>query len=534
MIVYAVNYRFVGETSIDDAAVGIAEWLRKKVRREVNPRALLEPGSRYIAPDHQVEVESIVGEPSLSSIRYTHPDAVVKGRRWVTEIGFRKDGPTKELDCSILLRTEEISARVSEPVRPSRPGVVLEILKLCRPSPEVPGLKVSHLDGESAEAFLPAVEDPRRSHCIVIISAGENGEYPVNLERLRGLVLGLAEVVLIPPGADTHRIERIVGRTYCAWGGAVRLIYPPTHAPVPTRLILQSSIREHRDQGEDPELEILSLLLHRVNHANSLRHISREEVRRARTIRELGRSREAAQDPDNIDNKNKYISELEETFMEHESEKSRLQGEIRSLVDEVERQEDRIGALEDEVRRLRYDSQGLKDALANSQRSRPGPDEPRPAELAEAIADAIVRDPTPEDCLVILLNLYPARLRVLDSAWRSAGESESFRYGRKLFDLLDLLVNDYYEALGGGAPDATARQVFGSHYAARESDTVEKTVEARRRRTFDCDGRPIEMFKHLKIGVKDSAAETIRVHFEWMASEGRIVIGYCGPHIPFR
>ncbi len=534
MIVYALNLRFLPDTSPADAALGIAEWLRKKVRREVNPRALLEPGSRYIAPYHQIEVESIDGEPSLTSIRYTHPDAVVKGRRWVTEIGFRKDGPTKEMDCSILLRTEEISARVSEPVRPSRPGVVLEILKRCRPSPGVPGLEIAQLDGESAEAFLPAVEDPRRPHCIAIVSAGENGAYSVDLERLRGLVLGLAEVVLVPPGADTHRIERIVGRTYCAWGGAVRLIYPPTHAPVPSRLILESSIREFRDRGDDPELEILSLLLHRVNYPNSLRHISREDVRRARTTRELTRSREAAEDSDDLVSLRKYIDELEETFDEHGSETLRLQGEIRSLVAEVERQEDQIGVLEDDIRRLRYDSQGLKDALAHSQRSRPGPDGPLPAELAEAIADAIVRDPTPEDCLVIMSNLFPGRLRILDSAWRSAGKSESFLHGRKLYELLDLLVNDYHEALDRGDPDSTARSVFGSRYAARESDTVEGTVEARKRRTFDCDGRPIEMFKHLKIGVKDSAAETIRVHFEWVASEQRIVIGYCGPHIPFK
>ncbi|WP_279611117.1 hypothetical protein [Burkholderia gladioli] len=41
------------------------------------------------------------------------------------------------------------------------------------------------------------------------------------------------------------------------------------------------------------------------------------------------------------------------------------------------------------------------------------------------------------------------------------------------------------------------------------------------------------MEKHLKHGVKDSAAETLRVHFEWIASEQKIIIGHCGKHLDF-
>jgi len=39
------------------------------------------------------------------------------------------------------------------------------------------------------------------------------------------------------------------------------------------------------------------------------------------------------------------------------------------------------------------------------------------------------------------------------------------------------------------------------------------------------------MMKHLKIGVKDSPVETIRVHFEWFPEQKKIVIGHCGPHL---
>lgn len=41
------------------------------------------------------------------------------------------------------------------------------------------------------------------------------------------------------------------------------------------------------------------------------------------------------------------------------------------------------------------------------------------------------------------------------------------------------------------------------------------------------------MEQHLKIGVKDSPAEALRIHFAWVADERKIVIGHCGPHLDF-
>jgi hypothetical protein len=42
------------------------------------------------------------------------------------------------------------------------------------------------------------------------------------------------------------------------------------------------------------------------------------------------------------------------------------------------------------------------------------------------------------------------------------------------------------------------------------------------------------MFSHLKIGVDSDLANTIRVHFFWDAEEEKIVIGYCGLHLPIQ
>jgi len=95
------------------------------------------------------------------------------------------------------------------------------------------------------------------------------------------------------------------------------------------------------------------------------------------------------------------------------------------------------------------------------------------------------------------------------------------------------LATSYVEDLMNGKGDADARAVFENAFAARESETVESNAAARKRRTFEYQGKSIPMMKHLKIGVKDSAAETLRIHFSWDAESKRVVIGHCGPHLDF-
>lgn len=97
------------------------------------------------------------------------------------------------------------------------------------------------------------------------------------------------------------------------------------------------------------------------------------------------------------------------------------------------------------------------------------------------------------------------------------------------------LAFDYWNKLAGGFGDNEARSVFGKNeYSAKESETVLNNQRARELRTFDYDGQQLLMEKHLKFGVKDSAFETMRIHFEWDNENKKIVIGHCGPHLDFK
>lgn len=136
--------------------------------------------------------------------------------------------------------------------------------------------------------------------------------------------------------------------------------------------------------------------------------------------------------------------------------------------------------------------------------------------------------------IVELVNqLCPDSLELLDSAWKSADDAAGFELGDRLFQLLWRLATEYREARLDGKPDIVGLQVFGpSAFAARESQGVEKNQAARRARTFTYGDDEVVMWQHLKIGVKDSAYRTLRIHFHWDPNAEKVVIGHLGKHLP--
>ncbi len=152
------------------------------------------------------------------------------------------------------------------------------------------------------------------------------------------------------------------------------------------------------------------------------------------------------------------------------------------------------------------------------------------AALVSFLPKLVQKNPSLEACLTAVQVIFADRITVLDSAYDSAAAAHFFRYGEQAFDLLWKLATEYWELIRSDG-DTEARKVFGSSYAPRESTKLSKDGQGRR--TFQYQEKPVLMEKHLKIGVADTPAETLRVHFEWFANEDRIVIGHCGKHLAF-
>ena len=220
------------------------------------------------------------------------------------------------------------------------------------------------------------------------------------------------------------------------------------------------------------------------------------------------------------------LDEAAKREVEHERYFKEIVEDNAGLEANLSRYKDDLEETQDKLRKNDYQLQSLKKHLAAIDNGG--------AFNFEGLLELATRseEPSPIDCIEITEQIYGNRCIVLDSARNSARKMTHFIHGRALLDQLVRLVTTYRAGLLDGG-DSKARQVFGKNeYAAKESETVMANRTMRRQRTFEYDGTQVEMFRHLKIGVDDDPTRTIRVHFRWDADRQKIVIGYCGEHLP--
>lgn len=532
MLVYSTTLWLNKTSSIDSVLDVASRWLSRKAHEEVSAASLKSTWQRRLREGNIQVISSDSSFPILQSIRYSHGDREVSGRQWITEIGLRQERSDSEIECSILLRTDEISTRVETKIQPTAPFVVHEIIKHCSPSTGTAGLSIIGLDSESeVEAFGYAIGYSKRRHPYVLVSPTPDNKYLVDIEKLRFLLEGLADVIQIPIGADTFLIEQMLGKQYAAWRGAVNLIFPEVQGFgrrfAPTKRLLPDDIENIIDESASPETEILSIITHRTNLPNSWRHISLESVSEIIRRRDLARlQKEASETGESAE----YIKLLEEDNRDKDQKLGKHQQKISELQDEVNALNSIIAQTDDENRLLKYELDRLRLSSPYARISGAGEGG---KDVSDSVCDVLLNIAcesfTPKESLLVITKLFPSRVDVLPSAWKSAEDSEIFKEKKKAFELLWKLVTDYWNDLASGKGDTEARNVFGNAYASKESKTVSK--RAIKLRTFKYKGQDVEMMKHLKIGVKESIAETLRIHFEWDADERKIIIGHCGPHL---
>lgn len=534
MLVYVNRFVFK-PNSADQIIQLVAKWVGARVKGYIDPDRLAE-GIRELKLK---DGSALTSRATLSDDRQrvypfwfcsqlSHRDDKVSGRRWITEIGLRQEAEGDPVECTILLRTEEVSARVLTSIQVTRPRLVEQLVVSCNPAGQTPGLSAKKLTLDSAAAFLREVERDERDYPIVVLSANRAGIYPVTAERLCSIVVGLAEVACVPPDEDTFAIEEVVGRNFMAFGGAINILFPGRQGNrghfYETVLIRPEEIVEILAGGSSVESEVLSAITHRTNLPFSWRHISPERVSQERLRAQLARVIEQAKSGDHSEELVAYVELLEAADEELQLKDNELK---RTQFDLEERNQ--------EVRALEADVVGLKHALSSIYSS----DEEKGVSeefvsLRNSVAETLKDGNTLQGVVDLMATLYPDRMVFLESSRTSAKESDrgGFRQGGKAIELLHKLATEYWQHLADGNSDQQAKSVFGQNgYAANEASVLSN--DGKRRRTFAYGGSEFFMERHLKFGVKDSVAETLRIHFEWLANEKKIIIGHCGKHLDF-
>lgn len=210
----------------------------------------------------------------------------------------------------------------------------------------------------------------------------------------------------------------------------------------------------------------------------------------------------------------------------------KLTHSVTDMIDMIHEEQDEFNknrySIEAENDRLKYENERLKDDLGQADDD---------IQFRERLLDYLVADDksslTVTDCLLIIEHLS-RDVVILPSAWDSAAEADKhFRDTPRLLRLLAKLVHSWFWAITiDGKSDAEARKVFSSsEYAAGESGGLEAS-NLGKLRTFIYNGKEVKAFRHLRIGVANDRSHTIRVYFAWDAEEEKIIIAYCGEHLP--
>lgn len=528
MLVYSSNFEFESASGVEKIIQLIAKWVGQRSKTHINPVSLqngfakrrLNDGSVFASSTTKTSADDI-NYPYFFSAEFSHGDDKVAGRLWSTGIGLRQISCDSPIECTFLLKTDEVSPRVNAPILTTRPRIVLDILSACRASGGSVGFSVKQLDESSALAFLAEIERKNRVNPIVVISAKREGEYFINPEKLRLLLIGIADVVQIPVSVDTFALEKILGRKYSAWGGAVNILFRSKSGRngnyCESSLYLPDRMKELVDSGVDIYSEIFSSVTHQTNVPASWRHISIQMVEQVALKAKLKSAIEGAT---TAADGASYIPLLE-SAMDQLTDKDKT---IENLRLETEIRDEQIQSLESQVQGLKYSLVGRQQSGAVLDAADLG----AITALRESLGIVLEQEPSLEQSLSVIQTLFPDRVIILESAFDSARESKVFRYGRKGFDLLWALASEYWTAINNGG-DLEGKRVLGEKYAQNEGNAL--TTAGKRRRTFEYKGREVTMEKHLKLGNKDSISETLRVHFEWLNDEKIIVIGHCGKHL---
>ncbi len=149
-IIYANAMFFNGDCSIDNLLGIVARWLNDPNRTGGRFEANTLRRSNTISFYHkQVQTwSSDDAYPQAFAIRYSHSDddkfgRSVFGRQWITEVGFRREFEDSNIECTVLLRTEDNSPNSNVP-EVSRPNLVPDLIRSCSLVPDIDELSLTH------------------------------------------------------------------------------------------------------------------------------------------------------------------------------------------------------------------------------------------------------------------------------------------------------------------------------------------------------------------------------------------------------
>ncbi|MDG6909767.1 MAG: hypothetical protein JRN08_05310 [Nitrososphaerota archaeon] len=453
-----------------------------------------------------LEVEiSMAGDESRGALwtcNWSHPDGLDGGvtRRERFQLAQVSPGSAQFEALELVSTTSSAEARLSVP--PEGIATVAQVLQEFQCSIE--GRNISSLprlvSDETVENFVEEdLTSSRRRLPLVLVSKDVAEGIPlIDPTRLAKICAGMAEVFVLQDHSVALGLSDLIPRRSGCLNGSVRIYNSgftresePLHHPI----TLGDTIKSWQKAAFDAELHFLD----KVGKISAISHSEGSTIEHVRTaLREqLGR----------------HLAQQKTT-------RTSLEEQVVALNAEIEAKDRYVRELEDELERQRklwyeYRPSGIGGEPPVIPSGEPGL--PEFASVTDALQYASSQ--------------WPDDLNILQSAWDSARETDS-RRRTEVFAAL-AAIREVARQTFSGIPfgqnlEAFFRLRFNLRYRQRDHEaTVSEYGDYRR---FQYDGNRVLFENHITIGPNSESC--LQIYFFLDMSARKVVIGYCGRHLP--
>lgn len=246
----------------------VASWIEWKTSDVLTGDTLLAESKGYLFRDGSellVELgqEGEFGHPLPMSLKasYVHDDRKIVSRQWITEVMIKRDPQDIMSECTVNLYVTDSDQRVRKPVL-SRPRIVVNIVESCRPVGSTPGLFTKPLSLNTAKKVVGDLLDLDRTRPLILVSSNWSVDPPLNVENIRGQLLGLADIYQVTEETDPWSLANILGSDYSCYGDAIRIIWPIDQGQnVPSSMLLLPKAKGGAPRSSEEMVRLAVLLV---------------------------------------------------------------------------------------------------------------------------------------------------------------------------------------------------------------------------------------------------------------------------------
>lgn len=522
MLVYANEFHLKPQDHLlNKVKDGIKVWLDKKLGPDFYSTKIIPFATNMVIRDPYSGVKevSIIGTPDNApdyclSINFRHNDSQVIGRAWFTRIGLERPSPDAPMRVTVLLETSEISPQVAlNPVSPSKPGVVSEILNRCEVDPRTPGKEIKTLNPDSLAEFQSEIANVNRRYPIIIVSPDDFSEKPlVDTHDLRRQLVGLAQTYLIADKRVAWKLRESLPSYHTAWDGSITVISPGRDGKALGRVFKNDEIEATcHDRGFLFERHLFEEITHRSNLLMSRRHISHDVVGRRLIAFKLAKLREEAT---TVESLNEIVKVYEEDRNKALQDVNELEGRLLDTEEANEGLKQQIADLDKKIRTLQFQLKQARDSSASeeaAQETELGPDS-----LAEMTS--------------ALQSCYGDQLEITGNAERTMKKSPYEDVGRA-WSAFKVLATHFYGAFTQQLQMQDAIEelrLVPGEYAGNNSKVTAGRFDGYER---SHNGKKYILNKHIGLGNARDPRHCFRLYFEWDPDRRKIVVLHAGEHL---